>query len=326
MEVLTSKHIASIKSFFRSDQKSLLKALDQYLRSKYKTVYSTSDYIMAIGEIPIALVAHLDTVFLETPMDIYYDQQEKVLWSPDGLGADDRAGVWAIIQIIKSGFKPTIIFTTDEERGGIGATKLIKNISKDSVDLKYIIELDRHGSDDCVFYDCDVPEFEDYIESFGFITNFGSFSDISVICPNWKVAGVNLSIGYYNEHSYSEFLNIEQTLKTISRVKKMLLDAPKAQKFVYKENMQTKIYKNWYNQNYTNILLPCSKCQKLNYEYDLFPVKTENQSTIFLCCDCVAAQERLSWCQFCNEPFMIKKKDNKNRKICYDCSKGESAQ
>lgn len=60
------------------------------------------------------------------------------MWSPQGLGADDRAGIFAIIQIIKSGLRPHIILTTDEEVGGVGADLLSKN-GNPFADLRYII-------------------------------------------------------------------------------------------------------------------------------------------------------------------------------------------
>ena len=41
--------------------------------------------------------------------------QKNVMISPDGLGADDRAGVFMIMNIVKAGFRPHVIFTTDEE-------------------------------------------------------------------------------------------------------------------------------------------------------------------------------------------------------------------
>lgn len=49
------------------------------------------------------------------------------MWSPQLLGSDDRAGVYAIIQIIEAGYKPHVIFTTDEEIGAVGAQKLIED-------------------------------------------------------------------------------------------------------------------------------------------------------------------------------------------------------
>ena len=286
-------------------------------------------------------MAHLDTVFKNPPKDIYYDRVKNVMWSPDGLGADDRAGVYSIVQIVKSGLRPTIIFTTDEELGCLGARKLAKDMFTPPTDLKYIIELDRRGSDDCVFYSCANAAFEEYVESFGFVTNFGSFSDISEVCPKWGVAGVNLSIGYHNEHSVSETLHIGQMLNTISKVKKMLEKADSAPVFEYIEEkgFSSKWFKTLGGQygdafgwdpsygiskeNWAVLMEPQSKCvdcKTWDYDYNMFPVK-ENGKTAFYCSDCLSNKSDLHWCAMCGEPFIDNSIPSNDNAIvyCHDC-------
>ena len=160
---------------------SLIVALKEFY--KKKKIKSHKLYITAEGTIPVALVAHMDTVFPDhtrEKMEIYYDQAKQVLWSPDGLGTDDRAGIWIILQILKSGYRPHIIFTCNEELGGEGALALA-NKKCPFKDLKYIIELDRMGAEDCVFYDCDNLDFIDFIEKYGFEEDVGTFTDISFL-------------------------------------------------------------------------------------------------------------------------------------------------
>ena len=166
--------------------------------------------------------------------------------------------------ILKKGLKPTIIFTTDEEKGAIGASELIKAFPKAPTDLKYIIELDRRGSVDCVFYECNNAHFIDYVEKFGFLTDIGSFSDISALCPSWKIAGVNLSIGYYHEHYETEHLDVSAMLFTIKRVKKMLMDSDSVDQFKYIPSYKSRYQWN-FNSIYTNDnfeVVKCKKCEK----------------------------------------------------------------
>ena len=59
-----------------------------------------------------------------------------------------------------------------------GAIKATKKLS--IPDIKYIIEFDRRGENDCVFQDCGNETFMNYVESFGFKTARGSYSDISL--------------------------------------------------------------------------------------------------------------------------------------------------
>ena len=183
----------------------LTEFLAQTLREHYNNVIVTNDYILAEGSIPIALCAHMDTVAQIPLRNIFYDAEETVMWSPELLGADDRAGIFAILWIVVNGYKPTVIFTNDEEIGGLGAKALVRDYPKSPFGkIKFIIEIDRRGSKDAVYYFCDNRDFESMISSFGFKTAYGTFSDISVIAPQWGCAAVNVSAGYYNEHFVNE--------------------------------------------------------------------------------------------------------------------------
>ncbi|MCD5384920.1 MAG: hypothetical protein LRZ94_01220 [Candidatus Pacebacteria bacterium] len=224
------------EQLFRASGGKLLKKV---LRKRLKTAgYSISkktwgkEFLYAAGDIPLLLVAHVDTVHCAPPQIIYHDRERNVMWSPDGLGADDRAGVWAILSIINKGFRPHVLFTDGEETGGTGAWEAVGKLKVPAVNA--IIELDRKNSNESVFYNLDNPEFKRWVNGFGYKTVIGSFSDISILCPEWGIAGVNLSIGYYNAHTNSEYLKVDEMKKTINRVVHMLKSPPSAV-FEYKE-------------------------------------------------------------------------------------------
>lgn len=300
-------------------QKEMHKAMAKYLKSKYSQVKVTKDYIVAIGDIPIALVAHMDTVYKTPVKNLYYDEKKGALWSPEGLGADDRAGIFAIIKILQSGLRPSVIFTTDEERGGLGAATLAE---KDCPipGLKYLIQLDRRGTNDCVFYDCYNPEFTAYVESFGFCERFGSFSDISFLCPEWNLCGVNLSVGYEDEHSIAETLHITALYDTIEKVKKMLT-VPEVPKYEYKELEHG--YSRWFKSTgYESILdvdyvMHCDKCKHVFSEYELIPAKGADGKTKHFCTDCIVGH--VDWCDMCGEPYEVT--PTSRRALCDDCAK-----
>ena len=338
MKTLNSQELRTFEQIFQLKQPSLMKAMRQYLKSKYDNIIATNEYLIAVGDSPVALMAHLDTVFDKPPQNIYYDRVKNIMFSPDGLGADDRAGVYAIIQIIRSGLRPTIIFTTDEELGCKGAAKLAQDIPTPPTALKYIIELDRRGSDDCVFYQCDNFEFEVYVENFGFVMNFGSFSDISAICPKWGVAGVNLSIGYYHEHSYSEILNVGQMFNTINKVKKMIEASAEAPAFAYVEAIPSAAIGAGFGteslewdpsygisrEDWEMFMSPQSKCKccgNYDFDYNMFPTKSaERGLTEFYCAECISQKQDIHWCFLCGEPFVnasIPK--GTNPVYCKDC-------
>lgn len=249
----TDKEYEFVKTLFQVTQDELKDWLYIHLKELYskERVVHSLEYVYAVGDIPVCLVAHMDTVHRFAPTDIYYDREQSIMWSPQGLGADDRAGVFSILYLLWKGYRPHVLFTTDEEIGGVGAQAAATNLNPD---LNFVIQLDRRGSDDSVFYDLDNPEFEDFINDFGFITATGSFSDISYLCPEWKVAGVNFSIGYEHEHTNQEILNVNNMFRTIERVRKILDSDLSDKKFEYKEIPHSSSYMRYVNNNWGNFL------------------------------------------------------------------------
>lgn len=232
------------EKILRLNQNDLKNWCFYYLRKRYKKkeVLKTKDYLYAKGNIPVLLVAHLDIVHEEMPKIIVYDKEQKILWSPTGIGGDDRCGVYAILKIVKE-FKPYVLFTTEEEKGGLGAREFTKQIS--TLPVNFIIELDRRGNGQAVFYDCGNKEFKEYILSFGFEEKIGSYSDVRTLSVEYDIAGCNLSAGYYNEHTTTEHIYLEHLQNTINKVKQILLDRDN-HKFY---NCQKPDYKE-YNYNY----------------------------------------------------------------------------
>lgn len=324
MKTLSNSDVAIMESLVNVDQKTLQNVLYKFLKQYYESVEDEGDFLLAKGDIPIALVAHMDTVFPRPAQELYYDRKKNVMWSPTGMGADDRAGVFAILQIIRAGYKPHVIFTTDEEIGCIGA-EVLSYMPNPFEDLRYMIQLDRRGANDCVFYDCDNPDFEKYIENFGFVTAYGSFSDISTICPEWGVAGVNLSVGYRDEHSTSEVLFVGQMLDTIEKVKKMLSEKDIPQ-FQYIPAFSP--YYDWgydYNYSYYNpktIKYRCHYCKQKWDEEDVLPIKLVRGGIAYICSNCLLSRNDIEWCQGCGELFEIDPKHPQSA-FCKSCRKGK---
>jgi hypothetical protein len=99
-----------------------------------------------------------------------------------------------------------------------------------------MIELDRKGKTDAVFYDCDNPKFTDFITDFGpWTENFGSFSDISYLAPAIGCAAVNLSVGYYNQHTAKEYVVPSEVDYCIDNVCRLIEATTDADTFEYIE-------------------------------------------------------------------------------------------
>lgn len=220
---------------------------DKLLEAGYESIVNEDGFIFAEGEIPILLTAHMDTVHKDPVKDFYeYYKDKHIISSPQGIGGDDRCGIYMILQIIKT-HKPCILFCEDEEIGGIGSCKFCSSAHLETImKMKYMIELDRKGSEDAVFYDCENLLFNEYILSnTDFQKSFGSFSDISNLCPDAMVAGVNLSCGYYNPHTTSEYVVVEEMLNTVQKVRNLLDIENECSFFEYVEGYD--VYDDYYD-------------------------------------------------------------------------------
>ncbi|MBQ3451584.1 MAG: hypothetical protein IJG32_04910, partial [Selenomonadaceae bacterium] len=108
-----------LEDFLRPTQKQLFKRLCKHFKGK--TLISKGNFILVYGQAPIMLVAHLDTVHEKPVHDICISADGNILMSPQGIGGDDRCGVFALVKIFHAAqIKPWLLFTTDEEIGGIG--------------------------------------------------------------------------------------------------------------------------------------------------------------------------------------------------------------
>jgi hypothetical protein len=208
------------------NQKELKEYMYSFLVEYYgvRNVYSEEGFIFVKGDLPVTLVAHLDTVHEVQVSEDTIVVNDNIVSSPVGIGGDDRCGVYAIKKLVELGLKPTIVLTEDEEIGCIGARTFSKNHQylRHIKECNFIVELDRKGRNDAVFYDCHNEFFKDYIISRGWEYNTGSCSDICYIAPITNVAAVNLSVGYYNAHTENEYVNFDDLEETILRVKDLL--------------------------------------------------------------------------------------------------------
>lgn len=223
-------------------QKELKHALSNHLKQMGYTVTSKRGFLYGSGDIPVLLVAHLDTVHKETASIICRSEDGRFMMSPQGIGGDDRCGVYMILQIIKQA-RCHVLFCEDEERGGIGAKEFAKSGIK--VNVNFIVEMDRRGSNDAVFYNCDNPEFTEFVCSFGFKKARGSFSDISVVAPYLETAAVNISAGYYGEHNLHETIDCMAMENNIERILQMV--QAKTEKYQYVSYYDSR-YRSWYKQ------------------------------------------------------------------------------
>lgn len=209
-------------------EKDLVEWLGRQIPKVYgeKNCVVNKQYIFAKGKLPVILCAHMDTVFDGPPETIVYDRKQELIMSPQGIGGDDRNGVYSVLTLI-SRFKdclPYVLFTTQEEHGCIGAKAAAKPLTEKVKGVRFAVQIDRKGTDDAVFYNCVNDEFTEYICSFGYKETPGLSTDICYLCPEWGIAGVNFSCGYLYNHNKEELVNVKDMFKTIDMVEKILKD------------------------------------------------------------------------------------------------------
>ena len=219
-----------------------------------KNVRYNYGYLFAKGDLPVILVAHLDRQSQLVTSDAYKKFDKKIdeinpdliveedngnKWShPYQICGDDRCGVYLLLELIKK-FKVSVLFTDKEESAPYGRTKFhnSKYLQFIKNEIKYMCQIDRHGNNDIVYYDCrknktEPQEFKDYIEQMtGYQATIGTMTDI-VDLTNWTgVSSFNISCGYYNEHHLDEYISLSDMLKTYNSLDKLLSDIGNAKIF-----------------------------------------------------------------------------------------------
>ena len=213
------------------DQNELKLFLYDFLKKKYKEsdVSFKEGYLYVNGTDPYTLVAHLDTVHQNkcTLNSIFSFTKEDncCISSIHGIGGDDRCGVGIICELVNAGLRPMIIFTENEEKGCLGMQEAIKNnkLLEQVKNTNFIVQFDRKGNNDAVFYRCNNDKFKNFICENGWKEASGTYSDILILAPLTNKAAVNLSSAYYYPHTLKEYINLDEYKDVIKRSKKLLL-------------------------------------------------------------------------------------------------------
>lgn len=196
---------------------------------------------------PICLVAHIDTVNndLIPPKNIVKEsvvvsstEKEKYVdryKTNTGKVFDDRAGIGIILSLLeelsKYNIYPYIIITGQEEKGCVGALELTDDYSEledifPNNNIQMLLEIDKAGDSNICFYDLEYYDFERLFSPY-FTEVSGTFSDISVLCPNFDIAGANVSAGYYCEHTTNEYITKESVENSFNNILYFIKDFQK---------------------------------------------------------------------------------------------------
>lgn len=231
-----------LKSTFLKKQEDLLNYIVFTLKeNNYEYIRNTKHYVYAKGNLPVLLVAHCDVEIphkqITKEIEIDYDEISKIIKvSKDHnkyLGADDRAGVYALLELsAERKYKPYLLFTTEEE---ILLFKGVRKFINDNLDpsnelynkILFAIELDNVGNNKSNFYHCKNKAFKEFINDYGFssasrVSNVITSTDVVDLSKIYNFSSANLSVGYYHPHKNNHYLNLSELESTIVKVKDIL--------------------------------------------------------------------------------------------------------
>jgi putative aminopeptidase FrvX len=192
---------------------------------------SNKDYIITQQHAdPTPLICvHLDTVSILPPKaeDIVV-LEDAIKLAPTSLskclGADDRAGVWIALEMLRLGTKTKFEygFFCGEETGGVGSR------SYSFLDLEHtcFIGLDRGsklGIQNVAEYGLDNEDLTKIFTDLGYEASNGTFSDCSALAMESDVACVNVSVGYVREHTDKETLYLDLMLNTLDVMREVVI-------------------------------------------------------------------------------------------------------
>jgi len=207
---------------------------------KYRTANNKEWFAMipqgltADEKVP-CLIAHTDlhpNLTHPTPENLEYDGGK--FSSPTGLGADDRAGIFAINRLLlKYPGKFMVLFPDKEEVGLLGSTAFTKTAAFKEFDqhASMYISIDRRrgwkGEKAIATYGSDNTNLNKWVAALtGREIVTGSSTDCKALASasTAKIPCFNFSCGYTREHSKSETLYFSELLETVKDVGLLLED------------------------------------------------------------------------------------------------------
>lgn len=204
------------------------------------------------------VTAHLDSYHDDCNVQIIQTENwimgiDKDKGCQSTIGADDRNGIILALALLKTVDNIKVIFCQDEEMGCIGSNQLK---DKQLKGISYLIGLDRKstcGNEAITFtngMDIASKGFKNLIKPIltrnkYILSDKGVYSDIGVLCEKTQISGINLSVGYYREHTSSESVNINDFINAYDVLVDMIKNIPSNKQYGYnvKRNYQKSLYK-----------------------------------------------------------------------------------
>ncbi len=180
------------------------------------------------GKSTIMWSCHIDTMHRNNTIEperltqeVWLDEQgiAFVTDKEDCLGADDGAGIWLMLEMIKADAAGTYVFHRGEEKGCWGSGQLAKSHTAWLETFTHAIAFDRKGTKSIITHQSgsracsdalgnkliELLGMEHALDTTGVYTDTAEYVDFIPEC-------VNISSGYYSEHSHRETLDTNYIL------------------------------------------------------------------------------------------------------------------
>ncbi len=289
-------------------------------------------------------VAHMDTVHvLVDDYTIYHNSMaggDTVLFAKKGkkytgIGGDDKCGIFACLYMLKKLPAIKVVFFTQEETGCVGSSDIDHSFFDD---VRYIIQLDRHGKHDLIDTYCGSktisPKFSSEIgklkKEHGFKSANGIITDsMNLWSDNVGISCLNMSCGYFRPHTVNEYIEVNTLWNSILFTKKIIKKLG-TERYEHKKPPQKwhKIYST--GKNTKAVFNQCSICRKwkeiiqgtkVTGKYG--KVQLYNK---YVCYSCISNTKLLikeEVCHICNEAkkesFGSRRSEYKWKWVCNTC-------
>ena len=237
MHLLTKLYKINSKSGKEEKIKSFL--LDSL---KHLSIFVETDAIgnlfitKGVADVYPCVAAHLDEIHAPSQReevvegDIIYTVDD--LWNRVGCGADDKNGLWVILNLLQT--EPILkvaLFVQEERDADIAGCRGARACDLSFfTDVKFVIECDRKGASDVV---C-IGKGDIFLCNHDFISqtilqkyNYEMVSGGKTDVVELKMRGLNIpvcnvSCGYYNAHKNSEYTKFSELKNCLDFVKSIL--------------------------------------------------------------------------------------------------------
>lgn len=189
-----------------------------------------------VAEYYPCVAAHLDEIHSPCEREVVVEGDRVYtvdrLWNKVGCGADDKNGLWVIINLLHSELVlKAALFVQEERSGEMAGCRGARACDLSFFDdVRFVLECDRKGCSDVVYIGkgdiqlCDVDFIpQEVLQKYNYELVKGGKTDVVEL----KMRGLdkpvcNISCGYYNAHKNNEYTNFSELQNCLSFVRECI--------------------------------------------------------------------------------------------------------